>query len=215
MKTLVVKQYKTVSILTMFAFLVLATVPALANEFEVGTQFGISHLIEGDDLTTSFTSIKLPANAFLDIGSSPTSLYATWFPSKQFAIGSEFSFGSVSISAEYQGESETESLTALHLGSRAAFFPLSHLRSSPYVLGRVSRTIFSGSGDDDFFSDEETLTSFGGGLGYQWRIGAAFVFRAEGQYQRLLLSNVDDGANEFSLIFGLGTRFGNGKSQHP
>jgi opacity protein-like surface antigen len=69
-------------------------------------------------------------------------------------------------------------------------------------LGRVSLTIFSGDGDD------EILTSFGAGAGYQWRIDTAFVLRVEGQYQRLLVSD-DDDANEFSLTIGIGTRFGN------
>ena len=216
MKTLVVNQKNIGTSLPILGFvllasLLLATVPTLANEFEVGTQFGISHIIpEGDDSTTSITYTRLPSGTFLDTGSSPTSLYATWFPSQQFGIGPEFSFGRFSVS----GEGEDAGITSFHLGGRTAFFPLSHLQSSPYVLGRVSTTIFSG--DDLFFLDEvETLISFGIGLGYQWRIGDAFVFRAEGQYQRLLLSNEDDDANEFSLIFGIGTRFGNSKSQNP
>ncbi len=220
MKTLVVNQKKIRTSLPVLGFILLASlllaiVPALANEFEVGTQFGISYLIpEGDDSTTTITYTRLPSGTFLDIGSSPTSLYATWFPSQQFGIGPEFSFGRFSVSEEYFGEREDAGITSFHLGVRAAFFPLNHLQSSPYVLGRVSTTIFSG--DDIFFFDEvETLTSFGIGLGYQWRIGAAFVFRAEGQYQRLFLSGEDDDANEFSLIFGIGTRFGNSKSENP
>lgn len=215
MKMLVVKKNKTVSILTMFAFLLLATVPALGTtEFEIGTQFGISHIIpEGDGSTTSITYMRLPSGTFLDTGSSPTSLYATWFPSQQLGIGPEFSFGRFSISEEYWGEETDAGITSFHLGVRAAFFPLSHLQSSPYVLGRVSTTLFSGD-DTLFFDDIETLISFGIGLGYQWRIGDAFVFRAEGQYQRLLPPD-DDDANEFSLIFGIGTRFGNSKNQNP
>lgn len=215
MKTLVVNQKNIGTSLPILGFVLLASllfiVPASANEFEIGTQFGISHIIpEGDDSTTSITYTRLPSGTFLDTGSSPTSLYATWFPSQQFGIGPEFSFGRFSVS----GEAEDAGITSFHLGGRAAFFPLSHLQSSPYVLGRVSTTIFSG--DDLLFFDEvETLISFGVGLGYQWRIGDAFVFRAEGQYQRLLLSNEDDDANEFSLIFGIGTRFGNSKSQNP
>lgn len=220
MKTLVVNQKNIGTSLPILGFVLLASLllaiaPALANEFEIGTQFGISHLIpDGDDSTTSITYTRLPSSTFLDIGSSPTSLYATWFPNQQFGIGPEFSFGRFSISEEYWGEREDVGITSFHLGGRAAFFPLSHLRSSPYVLGRVSITTFSG--DDLFYYDDiETLTSFGFGLGYQWRIGDAFVFRAEGQYQRLLLPDEEDDANEFSLIFGIGTRFGNSKSQNP
>ena len=216
MKTLVVKKNKTVSILTMFVFLLLATVPALgATEFEVGTRFGISHLVPDtadDSFSTStritFTSIP---SAIANIGSSPPALYATWFPSKQLAIGPEFSFGRMSISEEYEflGESETtsESITTLYLGCRAAYFLQSHAVSNPYVMGRVSGTIIS-LGDES-----ETMIGIGIGLGYQWRIRAAFVLRAEAQYQRVLVEN--ENANEFSLTVGIGTRFGNSKSQNP
>ena len=218
MKTLVVNQKNIRTRLPIFGFVllasfVLAIVPALGTtEFEVGTQFGLSHIIpEGDESTTTVTYTRLPSSTFLDTSSAPTSLYATWFPSQQFGIGPEFSFGRFSVSEEYFGEREDVGITAFHLGVRAAFFPLNHLQSSPYVLGRVSTTLFSG--DDLFlFDDIETLTGFGIGLGYQWRIGPAFVFRAEGQYQRLLLSGEEDDANEFSLILGIATRFGNSKS---
>ena len=188
LKTLVVKKNKTVFRVAMFAVLVFATVPALgATEFEVGTQFGVSHLIPGDDdSTTSITYTRVPSGTFLDIGSSPTSLYATWFLNKQFAIGPEFSFGRISVSQEYWGEEETESITTLYLGGRAAFFLQSHLESSPYVLGRVSQTIFID--EDALFVDEGgALTGFGIGFGYQWRIGTAFcLLRSRGAvYQRL------------------------------
>ena len=115
----------------------------------------------------------------------------------------------MSVSAEYWGESETESITTLYLGGRAAYFLRSHAGSNPYVLGRVSTTILSGE-DAFFFNEDETLTSFGIGLGYQWRIGSAFVLRAEGQYQRVFVE--DENANEFSLTIGFGTRFGSSKA---
>lgn len=209
MKILVVNEKKIGIILpilgvVLLAFLVLSIMPASATEFEIGTQFGISHLRpEGDSSTTRITYTRFPSGTFLDIGSAPTSLYATWFPSQQFAIGPEFSFGRTSVSEEYWEERETESITTLHLGGKASYFLLNHAVSSPYVLGRVSLTVFSGSGDD------QTLTSFGAGCGYQWRIDAAFVLRVEGQYQRLLVSDEEDDANEFSLTIGIGTRFGN------
>ena len=179
------------------------------------SEHNLGHLIPGgDDPTTSFTYTRLPSGTFLDIGSSPTSLYATWFLNKQFAIGPEFSFGRISVSQAYwEEEEETESITTLYLGGRAAFFLQSHLESSPYVLGRVSQTIFIDE-DASFVDEGSALTGFGIGLGYQWRIGTAFVFRAEGQYQRLFLSQADD-ANEFSLTFGIGTRFGNSHPNAP
>ena len=211
MKTLVLNEKKLGTILPILGFvlltsLVLTTGPASATEFEFGTQFGLSHLQPDNDdaFLTSLTYIRLPSSPPLEILSpSPTSLYATWFPNKQFAIGPEFGLGRTSFSASLWGSSGTESLTILHLGGRASYFLISHAVSSPYILGRVSLNILS---DDD---DNETLTSFGGGFGYQWRIGPSFVLRAEGQYQRLLISDNEDGANEFSLTIGIGTRFGN------
>ena len=208
MKALVVNDKKIGTILPILGFvflfsLVSTTVLASETEFEIGTQFGISYLRPvGDSSTTRITYTRFPSGTFFDVGSAPTSLYATLFPSQQFAIGPEFSFGRTSVSEEYWEERETESITTLHLGGKASYFLLSHEVSSPYLFGRVSLTMFSG------YDDDQTLTSFGAGAGYQWRIDTAFVLRAEGQYQRLLVSD-DDDANEFSLTIGIGTRFGN------
>ena len=235
MKIRVLNWKKLVSILTIFGFiflisLILPVASTLGTtEFEIGTRFGISQLVSFPDNGFFFTSIthaNIPsAPAYVGgssppyaVESSPTALYATWFPNEQFAIGPEFSFGRMSVSAGRWEGSETESITRLYFGGRAAYFPWSYAVSNPYVLGRVSTTILSGEGTS-FFNEDETLPSFemglpsfGIGLGYQWRIGAAFVFRAEGQYQLLFLSDVGDYVNEFSLILGIGTRFGNSKS---
>lgn len=223
MKTLVVNRNKIVSFLAMFTFLVLTTVPVSATEFEIGTQFGISHIRSDtdDDYSTSITYTQLPSGVAY-VGASPTSLYATWFPHKQFAIGPEFSFGRMSVSEEYGDEyweeDETESITTLHLGGKASYFLLNHAVSSPYLFGRVSYTIFSGK-DSFFFDGDLTITGIGIGGGYQWRIGPAFVLRAEGQYQRLWMSIEDEdegeSANEFSLTIGIGTRFGNSNNPQP
>ena len=208
MKTPVVNRKIMMLTLTMFsvAFLV---VPAFATDFEIGTQFGISHLVPDGD-GSSITITQLPAGN----SSTMTSLYTTWFPGKRFAIGPEFSFERASIFQKYERtsrfsveEEEGEiALTLLHLGGRAVYFLSSHSVSSPYLLGRFSHTIISG--DSSLYGSESSdLTSFGIGLGYQWRIGSAFVLRTEGRYQRLLLSDADNGVNEFSLIIGMGTRF--------
>jgi len=119
----------------------------------------------------------------------------------------------MSVSDEYWDEEDTESMTTLYLGGRVSYFLFNHSASSPYVLGRISHNIFSGE-DSFLFDGELSLTSFGGGLGYQWRIGSAFVLRLEAQYQRLWLSyeDEDENANEFSLIIRIGTRFGDSKS---
>ncbi len=204
MKTLVVNRINLVSILTIFCFTLLASFvgpmhPALATEFEVGTQFGISRLGPDEDDSSSITFTHIPTS-FMYFGSSPTSLYVTWFPGTQFAIGPEFSFGRMSFS----DETETSDITSIYLGGRTAFFLRSHAVSTPYLLGRMSHTIISD--EDTFLFGDETMTSFGLGLGYQWRIGTAFVLRTEAQFQRVLVE--DDNANEYSLIIGIGTRFG-------
>lgn len=193
--------------------LVLSIFPAFATDFEFGTQFGISRLVpedDSDDYSSSLTYTQIPSS-FLYFGSSPTALYATWFPSTQLAIGPEFSFGriSVSIDDEFWEEEETETLTTLHLGGRVAYFLQSHAVSTPYLLGRASATIFGGNDNTLLFDENQTLTSVGIGFGYQWRIGHAFVLRTEAHYQRVFVADEDEDANEFSLIIGLGTRFGN------
>ena len=212
MKTLVVIGKEFVSRLLFLSFVIvvsvmLSTVPASATEFEVGTQFGISHIVPDDDDSSSITFTQIPSSIVF-LGSSPTSLYATWYLGEQFAIGPEFSLGRMSISNEYSGETETESITSLYLGGRAAFFLGSHTESTPYILGRVSQTIV----DDglSLFGADENLYSFGLGVGYQWRIRSAFVLRVEAQYQRVLVE--DDNANEFSFIIGIGTRFGSNEN---
>ena len=212
MKTLVVIGKEFVSRLLFLSFVIvvsvmLSTVPASATEFEVGTQFGISHIVPDYDDSSSITFTQIPSSIVF-LGSSPTSLYATWYLGEQFAIGPEFSLGRMSISNEYSGETETESITSLYLGGRAAFFLGSHTESTPYILGRVSQTIV----DDglSLFGADENLYSFGLGVGYQWRIRSAFVLRGEAQYQRVLVE--DDNANEFSFIIGIGTRFGSNEN---
>lgn len=197
---------KLFSILSMFAFtilayLVLPLMPALATDFEVGTQFGITHLTTENETSITFT--RIPSGAFVDLGVSPTSLYTTWFPNNQFAIGPEFSFGSFTL--------EDEDFSLFYLGGRAAYFFNSHLGSSPYFLGRVSLTLLGG--EIPIFSDEDALTGFGVGIGYQWRIDSAFVLRTEIQYQRVLVE--EESFDAFSFLIGIGTRFGNNKNTEP
>ncbi len=213
-----------VSALTMFgiAFLMLAAAPIATGsptvnptfDFEIGTQFGMSHLMPDseDSSTASITFTRLPSGTFVDIGSSPTSLCATVFFGKHFAMGSEFGFGRISVSDESWDGEDTGSITTLHLAGRATYFPFRHFVSSPYVFGRITRTIFSGEDILFFDADDLFLASLGGGFGYQWRIGDAFVLRTEAQYQRVFdddTIDADGNAHEFSFIIGIGTRFGN------
>ena len=222
MKTPLVNRKNVVSIPLILGFVILVSlifpiVPTSAIDFEIGTQFGISHLAPNvdDDYATSLTYTRVPSGAFFDISSTPTSIYATWFLGKHFAIGQEFSFGSTVFHEEGSWEAENTNVTSLYVGGRAAYFLHKHTMSSPYVLARVYMATFHGEGPL-FIDGSTTVTSFGVGLGYQWRIGQAFVLRIEGQYQRVSLSfeddfNGDETANEFSFIIGIGTRFGTDK----
>lgn len=201
------------SILTIFCLTLLAfsSPTAFATDFEVGTLFGISRMSStdsDDDATLSYT--RLPSVALFDISASPTALYAMFYPTKQIGIGPEFSYGSTSVSVEYWGERDTETVSTLHLGGRAVVFLTDYALSSPYLMGRASLTQFSGELDGFFFSDDsESITSVGIGVGYQFVIKPAFVLRFEGQYNRLMITDEDDPLNEFSLRIGIGTRFGN------
>ena len=221
MKILFVNKKNVVSILPILGFVTLVSlifpiVPTSAIDFEIGTQFGISYLAPNvdDDYATSLTYTRVPSGSFFDISSAPPSIYATWFLGQHFAIGPEFSFGST-ILHEDSWEEENTNITSLYFGGRVAYFLRNYTMSSPYVLSRVSMARFHGEGAL-FIDGSTTLTSFGIGLGYQWRIGQAFVLRTEGQYQRVSLSfeddfNGDETANEFSFIIGIGTRFGTDK----
>ena len=179
--------------------------PALGSDFEFGTQFGITHLTPDDeDIESSVTLTHIPTSSAY-IGASPTSLYFTWYPSSHIAIGPEFSYGRMTVTDEYWDESDTASLTSLHFGVRVAVSLLKYSVSTPYMLARMSFTII----DDDetlLYGDSDTITSFGLGIGYQFRLGASFVLRTEAQYQRLTIE--EEHANEYALIVGIGTRFG-------
>lgn len=225
MKTRLVNQNNVVSILTILGFVTLVSfifpiASTSAIDFEIGTQFGVSHLVPDvdDDYAVSITYTRVPSGAFFDISSTPPAIYATWFLGKHFAIGPEFSFGSTSFSENTEDfedalGGENPNITSLYLGGRAAYFLRNHTMSSPYVLGRVSTATFGGAAPL-FLDGNVTVIGFGAGLGYQWRIGQAFVLRTEGQYHRMLMSLEDDfsseneTANEFSFIIGFGTRFG-------
>ena len=203
-----------VSILTLFCLSLIAfsSSTAFAVNFDIGTLFGISRLSTTDsDNDNTLTYTRLPSGSLLDIVASPTALYAMFYPTKQFAIGPEFSYGSTSVTnVDLWGDDNTDTFSTLHLGGRAMFFIPNYSRSSPYLMGSASFTQFSGDSESSFFSsDTDSITSIGIGVGYQFVINTAFVLRLEGQYNLLKMTDEDDPLNEFSLRIGIGTRFGN------
>ncbi len=210
MNTIFIKQKKIsarlyITLIVLTVSLISPITLTFANDFEFGTQFGISRFTPDDgDSTASITYSQFPS-AIMSFGTTPTLLYATWFPTDMFAIGPEFSYGRVSISEEIWGEENTSNITSIYMGGRVSFYILGHSTSSPYLFGHVSQTILSG--DETFiFDSDETLSNIGFGVGYQWRVGSAIVLRAEGHYHRIFFD--EENANEYSLTFRIGNRFG-------
>ena len=154
---------------------------------EIGTLFGLTHHSSDGE---GFTVIGLPSSPTLGIPGIP-SLYVSWFPGGNIEVGPEFSIGRTA--------GDVYGITSLYVGGRGAFFPLGDTTSGLYVLSHGAlRFIYIDPGD--------SVTDFaaGGGLGYQWRLGPTFVVRAEGRYRRWF----DGEVNDYSLLLGLGTRFG-------
>ena len=165
--------------------------PAMGTEeaatgTEIGTLFGLSHLSpNGDGIT--ITGVPSAPIAFF----GNPSLYVSWFPNEQLAIGPEFSLGHFS--------SDGDGITSLYLGGRSAFFLQSNAMSSSYLMGHGALLVISASD-----AESETDFSAGAGLGYQWRLGPDFILRAEGRYRYWF----DDEVNDLSFLLGLGTRAG-------
>lgn len=179
------------------AVLVVAA-PVFAQEMEapagleIGTLFGLTHHSSDGE---GFTVIGLPSSPTLGIPGIP-SLYVSWFPGGNIEVGPEFSIGRTA--------GDVYGITSLYVGGRGAFFPLGDTTSGLYVLSHGAlRFIDIDPGD--------SVTDFaaGGGLGYQWRLGPAFVLRSEGRYRRWF----DDGVNNFSLLLGLAARPGHGREE--
>ena len=166
----------------------------VAVDVEIGTLFGLSHLAsDGDGITV----IGVPRTIrFGHFGNS--SLYVSWFPTEKLSIGPEFSLGHIS--------GGFLDVTSFYLGCRGVFSPQSNAVSGPYLLGHSALLAVL------HYYDFDADFSVGVGLGYQWRIGPAFVLRAEGRYRRWFVSdglfNSNPNPNELSLMLGLGTKTG-------
>lgn len=175
-------------------FFVLA-VPVTAKEteevpdLEIGTLFGLTHHSSDGE---GAAIIGLPSSPTLGIPGIP-SLYVSWFPVANVSVGSEFSIGRTA--------GDLYGITSLYFGGRGTFFPLGTARSGLYVLCHGAVRHFD-------LRERPSVTDFaaGGGLGYRWRLGPAFVLRAEGRYRRWF----DDRVNDFSLLLGVGARTGSG-----
>ncbi len=151
--------------------------------FEIGTLFGLTHHTSHGE---GATIIGLPSSPTLGIPGIP-SLYVSWFPVANMSVGSEFSVGRTA--------GDIFGITSLYFGGRGTFFPLGYSTSGLYVLCQGAVRHFD-------LRERPSVTDYaaGGGLGYRWRPGPAFVLRAEGRYRRWF----DDGINDFSLLVGLG-----------
>ncbi|MDE2742997.1 MAG: hypothetical protein OXI58_15495 [Gemmatimonadota bacterium] len=176
---------------------------------EIGTLFGLSRSPSNETI-----HIGVPSTISTIVPPGIPSLYVSWFLSERLALGSEFSFGRFSVDDEGDDEDDdAHGFTTLYLGGRGAFFLQSNAVSGPYLLGNGALMNLHLLGDeDDPYNVPHTYFSAGAGLGYQWRVGPAFVLRTEGRYRMWFLDEefplIADGTNEFSLFIGLGTRLG-------
>ena len=174
---------------------------APATGVEIGTLFGLSH-----SPSRKLTIVGIPDPLVFSFTFATPSLYVSWFPSERLALGSEFSFGR---SKDGHGV-ET---TTLYFGIRGAFFLRSNAVSGPYtLLNGALLSLYEAIPFEGYGSSFEHMFHAGVGLGYQWRMGPAFVLRTEGRYRMWFLDEefplIADGTNEFSLFIGLGTRLG-------
>ena len=162
---------------------------------EIGTLFGLSHFPSRE-----LTIIGVPDPLVFSFTFATPSLYVSWFPSERLALGSEFSFGR---SKDDHGV-ET---TTLYFGVRGTFFLRSNAVSGPYtLLNGALLSLYEAIPFEGYGSSFEHRFYAGVGLGYQWRVGPAFVLRTEGRYRTRMFNR--PGVDEFSLFLGLGTRMG-------
>ena len=152
--------------------------PAFAeHQGEFGTLFGFSRFSNDNDDT-------------LDVINVPETLYLIGFANEQFGIGPE-----VNITESPGGQGGLRSF-----GGRALFFFQDHRRSNPYLLMQSHLSILTTE-----YGYTDVGVALGAGLGYQWRVGSDFVFRAEGRV-RAFRGFDNDITTAFSLAFGLGVK---------
>lgn len=212
MKTLVLNGNKFASRPLILSFVIVvsvmfSTVPVSVAEFEVGTQFGFTRLIPADEYFSSSVSIlQAPSGDISSAGASP---YLTFFPNKHFAVSPAFNLARVTTTTSYtfwgESESESDSASSLYLGSKFHFFLRGHAVSNPYLFGKASITT-------TFIEDRdnESALHIGMGVGYQWHIAPVYFLRLEGQYHRVI--HDDEHVNGFSVMMGIGVRFGGNKA---
>lgn len=192
---------------------------------EIGTQFGLSHFSSEASVETSYEREEITGKiTLMGVPGGPLpSLYVLWFPSERLSIGPEFSFWRTSFEGEYKYEDKNDSyyddydraefdFSTFYLGCRVHSFLQSNAVSGPYLLANGALMGLYGElrSDDDKVDDSERIFAAGAGLGYQWRVGPAFVVKAEGRYRRWFaeVDEFESGLGEFSLTLNLGTRLG-------
>lgn len=196
-----------------FIFLIFTAVPAMAEHFEVGTQFGWSHIVP-EEKNTSYNvmnTVQFPSGIVF-AGSSPSAFYFTWFGGERFGVGTDVAFSRLSITEEkrWWGRERNVEYTLFESGYYAQYFVRGHENSSPYVQGRVSWGITAA--DSIFFDSTAFTSNFGVGVGYQARFSDTFVMRTGASYRRVIVSYEDadeiEQGNQFSIFMSIGTRFG-------
>lgn len=166
----------------------LSLVPALTahaqQRVELGASFMNLSFISNDD---NLVVVGLPNVGF---GLMTPGVYASVFAGKRVSIEPQLSLTWL--------HSDGESTHLINAGVQVNYFVQGTERTSAYVFGTVG----------GFFVDEapSTPVTFGGGVGYRWRLGDRFVIRLDGRYFRMDDDFSD--ANGFAVTFWLGGLFG-------
>lgn len=178
-----VRRRMMVGLMAMLA-LAAAAVPAFAQDqpkVEVGASLANLTVGLGDN---DFTTFGVPSSlsSFMTPG-----VYVSFFATPKIAI--EPQVGLIVIS----GGGETDHL--LNVAGQVSYFTRGAGASSPFIFGTVGLVNAS---------DEDSVTSFGGGAGYRFRVGDSLTLRTDGRFTHFS----DGGGNTLSLTLSIGGLFG-------
>jgi hypothetical protein len=173
--------------LCLAAALMLAAAPAHAQQrFELGASvINLSFIV--DDSDDNVVVLGVPNVGF---GLMNPGVYASIFAGTRVSVEPQLSL------TWLRGDGESTHL--INAAIQANYFPRGSERTSPYVFATVG----------GFFVDDAPTTpvTFGGGIGYRWRLGDRLVMRLDGRYLRI--SDDDFDSNSVAVTLWLGGLFG-------
>jgi hypothetical protein len=166
--------------------LVVTAAPARAQATPAKVELGVSlanlTIGLGDN---DFTTFGVPSSFF---GLFSPGVYASIFATPNISIDPRVGLMVIS------GGGDTEHL--LNLGAQVNYFTRGTAASSPFLFGDVGLLNAS---------DEDSITTFGGGAGYRWLLGDRLALRGDARFTHYS----DGGGNSISVTLSLGGLFGN------